>query len=119
MENKELNKKGTKIEKNFNEEFNFAELKQETESYIKEVLKNYEVNLLEDCEEKLPKDVKLKDLKIEYYHTNIILNKEYGAELSFRLAFNLINPINEDILFIYEVEYNSNREFSDEFLIDY
>ncbi|SHK11065.1 hypothetical protein [Tepidibacter formicigenes] len=109
----------TKIENLFNEEINFNELKQNTINYIKNLLENYKDTFLIECIDDLPEDMLFKDLDIEYKRTEIILNKDCKAKPSFRLVFKLINPITEDPLYIYEVEYNNSGEFSDEFLIDY
>ena len=83
------------------------------------MLEDYKNNFLIDSVKQLPKGVLFKDLKIEYRTTYIVLNKANGAKPSFRLVFDLIESQKEEELFTYEIEYNSNGKYSDDFFLDY
>lgn len=109
----------TSIEEVFNEEYRFEDLKKKAITNIENMLSDYENNFLIDSIDQLPKDIMFKELRIEYRTTYIVLNKENGAKPSFRLVFDLIEPKNHKELFTYEIEYNSNGEYSDDFFLDY
>lgn len=107
------------LERAFTEEYGLDKLKEKTIEGIKNVLDNYENNFLKDSIEQLPQGVLFKELKIEYRTTCLILNKANGAKPSFRLIFDLIAPQNGEELFTYEIEYNCDGEYSDDFFLDY
>lgn len=102
------------VEKLFNELFNFEKLLSETKEYVEKTLSECETNFLsEEFEEG---ECNFKELRVEYSRTHILINKSEGQP-SFRLEFNLYEP-NEDFpIYTYEVEYNSEGKFLDEYLL--
>ena len=83
------------------------------------VLNNYESNFLQESVSQLPQGVLFSDLIIQYRVTHVLLKKAYGAGPSFRLVFDLLEPIDGEELFTYEIEYNSDGEYSDDHFLDY
>lgn len=108
-----------KFEDSFNEAYKYELMKKNAIKNIRELLDNYKENFLQESINKLPEDVRFSELKIIYRATYIILNKDNGAKPSFRLVFDLVEPIDDKELFTYEIEYNSNGEYSDDFFLDF
>ncbi len=107
------------FEKTFEEEYFFDELKQKTINNIQSILDNSDSNFLKDSIDELPQGILFSDLKIEYRATYIMLKKANGAKPSFRLVFDLLEPNDDEELFTYEIEYNSDSEYLDDFFLDY
>nr|WP_202113090.1 hypothetical protein [Paenibacillus sp. MMS18-CY102] len=84
------------IEQSFNDKYNFEALKNNTIEILKRLIRNSDHNFLQDEKGELPAGLEFSDLQIEYIHTSI-------------------NPKTGIRLFYYDVDYNMDGEFSDEY----
>lgn len=106
----------TLVEEQFNKVFDFEELLKQSKEYIEKALQNSESNFLfeeghVDCD-------LLKEIRIEYNKTSIFINNADRMPY-FRLEFYLHTGTSEHPVYIYEIEFNCDGEFSDEYFLEY
>lgn len=106
-----------KVETLFNKIFEFDKLVIDSKNYIENMLQESDVNFL--SEEFGDDSYFLKQLNVVYAKTQLFLNV-CEREPYFRLQFYLYNQYNsENPQYIYELEYDSNGKFSDEYFLEY
>lgn len=107
-----------KIEDLFNKYFDFNNLITQANKYIKETLPESDTNFLSEDDEIANESYPLKQLRIEYNKTHLLINN-VGSMPYFRLEFYLYEQQAEYPKYIYEIEYNSYGEFLDEYFMKY
>lgn len=105
-----------KVETLFNELFDFKTLVKNATQYIENILLESDTNFL--SEEVTDTFCSYKQLRVEYNKTHLFIN-EIGRMPYFRLEFYLYEYASETPKYIYEVEYNSIGEFSDEYFLEF
>ncbi len=106
-----------KVETLFNEIFEFDKFVIDSKKYIEDTLQESDTNFLseefeDDC-------CFLKQLNVVYAKTQLFVNV-CEREPYFRLQFYLYNQYNsENPQYIYELEYDSTGNFSDEYFLEY
>lgn len=103
------------IEQIFNDNYDFEKLKKNTVHLLENLIQNSDNNFLKDVEGELPKGLKYSDLKIKYNCTNIFVNNNDREYPYFRISLHLVHPKTGIRLFYYDVDYNIDGEFSDEY----
>ncbi|MGE5397173.1 MAG: hypothetical protein ACM3MK_06500 [Chitinophagales bacterium] len=103
------------IEEQFNKTYGFAALRSKTIALWLEVVTNADNSFLSEERDKLPDGVNFSDLGIEYKRTHLILNDTNRTKPYFRLYLELLHPTTSRQMFWYEVEYDIDGNFSDEF----
>lgn len=63
----------------------------------------------------MPKGLQYSDLKIEYKYTNIFVNNIDREFPYFRISLRLVHPKTGIGIYYYDVDYNMDGEFSDEY----
>lgn len=106
------------VQDRFNNEFNFHELKEITYNYIEKILNESEDEFFYDYSKNEKEIRELRKMRIEYDLTQLIINR-MGCNPIFTLKFNLYKAKEETPNYTYEVEYNMNGEFLDEYFIEY
>nr|WP_216855420.1 hypothetical protein [Paenibacillus alba] len=107
------------IEQAFNDKYNFEKTKKNSIELLEKLISNSHCNFLKDEEEKLPAGLKYSDLKIRYKCTNIFINNTDREFPYYRICLELVHPRTEIQLFYYDVDYNIQGDFSDEYFGKY
>ncbi len=103
------------IEQNFNLTYNFEKVKRQTSELLEELVRKSSTNFLKEESSNLPKGLSYSDLKIRYKQVNIFLNNFDRDIPYFRVCFELIHPKTEIQIFYYDVDYDIDGNFSDEY----
>lgn len=103
------------LEETFNNVYDFEMLKHKTGQHLKELVQNYPQNFLKDEQGSLPKGLSYSDLNIRYKCVNIFINNFDREAPFFRICFDLVHPRTGIQIFYYDVDYNIDGEFSDEY----
>ena len=103
------------IENYFNKLINFEDLKIKTKGYLEQLIQDDKSIIFEDCTEDEIRII--KESTIEYEDTCIFINN-VGEYPFFRIKYNLYSPKNNMLNFTYEVEYNVDGEFLDEYFLE-
>lgn len=103
------------IEETFNNVYDFEILKHKTGQRLKELVQNYPNNFLKDEQGSLPKGLNYSDLSIRYKCVNIFINNFDREVPFFRICFDLVHPMTGIQIFYYDVDYNIDGKFSDEY----
>ncbi|QHI73460.1 hypothetical protein [Aminipila terrae] len=106
----------TLIEEQFNKIFDFEALLEQSKKYIEKALQNSESNFLSD-EANIDDDL-LKEIRIEYNKTSIFINNAERMPY-FRLEFYLHKSASVRPMYIYEIEFNCEGQFADEYFLEY
>jgi hypothetical protein len=105
-----------KVEELFNQLFNFNNLVKDATQYIENILLHSDTNFL--SEEVTDESCSLNQLRVEYNKTQLLIN-EIGRMPYFRLEFYLYEHTLVTPKYVYEIEYDSSGEFSDEYFSTY
>lgn len=106
-----------KVESLFNEIFKFDKIVTEAKKHIETVLLESDTNFL--SEEFRDNKPIYKLLRVIYVKTQLFINED-GRKPHFRLQFYLYDKYDSEIpKYIYEIEYDSAGNFSDEYFLKY
>lgn len=103
------------IEMAFNEEVDFSNVLAKTTQYIKNTLLDSDNNFL--SEDVTDGFYDFSSLRIEYDKTYVLIDEVENNNPFFRLKFYLYKPDEKLPSYTYEIEYNCNGEFSDEYFL--
>ncbi len=103
------------IEQTFNAIYDFEKMKDSTKKQLEALVNNYPNNILKDEEGSLPKGLSYSDFRIQYKCVNMFINNFDREFPYFRICFDLVHPKTGIQLFYYDVDYNIDGEFSDEY----
>lgn len=106
------------LERDFIKEVNLDGQIKTTTKDIRSLLNDYNNNFLSESISDLPLGLTFDKLVIQYRETYLLLNKSNGSGLSYRLVFVLVDPVQDEELFAYEIEFNSNGEYLDDFFLN-
>lgn len=106
------------VENFFNKEFNFEELQINSLKYVEEILKEAHDDFFDDYADNEHEISDLRKMRIEYDSTKLIINCE-GVKPVFIIKFRLYRNMHDYPEYTYEVEYNTNGEFLDEYFLEY
>lgn len=105
-----------RVEELFNQLFDFNNLVNDATRYVEDILIHSDTNFL--SEEGTNETSSFNMLRIEYKKTQLLIN-ETGRMPYFRLVFNLYEYNMKTPKYVYEIEYDSSGEFSDEYFSSY
>ncbi len=106
------------IQEKFNNVFDFPKLKENTKKYIERVLTESDDEFFFDYGTNKNEIQDLRKMRIDYELTQINLNRE-GSMPCFSLKYYLYCENEVSPQYTYEVEYNLNGEFLDEYFLKF
>ena len=103
----------SEIQEEFNKHYNFNELKEKSLKQLEELL--YDKEFLKEMDIILPCNLTIKDLKIEFISSNLILNDTTRAKPYFFMCMQLIDPKNCIAYYKYDIEYSIDGDLLDDY----
>lgn len=103
------------IQEEFNKHYNFNELKEKSIKELEELLDDKD--FLTDVDISLPHNLTLKDLKIEFISSKLILNDTTRTKPYFFMCMQLIDPKNCISYYQYDIEYGIDGDLLDDYFL--